>query len=328
MERKKLLAVISLSLMLMISSQITAQSTFDTALTYEGFLMSKNSPVDRAMDLRFTLFADPNAVQQVGVPLEGLGVDVEDGHFTLDLDFGETPFNGEPRWLLTEVRQGGTADPYVSQLPPLKLMLSPYAIYARRAGSAYALDAPDNSPTEAVSVDNDGNVAIGAQTPGAKLSVDGPIAIKSGGLQFPDGSVQTTAVSSPNSFPSGGIIMWSGAIADIPAGWVLCDGNNGAPDLRNRFIVGAVQDDVGTAKTTVKGSLMVTGGEDAHRLTVSEMPSHSHSALRTEKKVGDAGASSYDKYKCQDGGQTVSAGGNQLHENCPPFYALAFIMKE
>lgn len=40
-------------------------------------------------------------------------------------------------------------------------------------------------------------------------------------------------------FPSGGIIMWSGAVNDIPVGWALCDGSNGTPDLRDRFIVGA-----------------------------------------------------------------------------------------
>ncbi len=35
------------------------------------------------------------------------------------------------------------------------------------------------------------------------------------------------------------IMLWSGAIVDIPAGWALCDGNNGTPDLRDKFIVGA-----------------------------------------------------------------------------------------
>ncbi len=37
----------------------------------------------------------------------------------------------------------------------------------------------------------------------------------------------------------GMIAPWSGAIVDIPSDWSLCDGNNGTPDLRNRFIVGA-----------------------------------------------------------------------------------------
>lgn len=35
------------------------------------------------------------------------------------------------------------------------------------------------------------------------------------------------------------IMIWSGAIVDIPAGWALCDGNNGTPDLRNKIVIGA-----------------------------------------------------------------------------------------
>ena len=44
---------------------------------------------------------------------------------------------------------------------------------------------------------------------------------------------------SVNPIPAGGIIMWSGSIGSIPAGYVICDGNNGTPDLRDRFVVGA-----------------------------------------------------------------------------------------
>lgn len=35
------------------------------------------------------------------------------------------------------------------------------------------------------------------------------------------------------------IVLWGGAIVDIPAGWALCDGLNGRPDLRDRFVIGA-----------------------------------------------------------------------------------------
>jgi len=35
------------------------------------------------------------------------------------------------------------------------------------------------------------------------------------------------------------ICLWAGAVIEIPAGWALCDGNNGTPDLRGRFVVGA-----------------------------------------------------------------------------------------
>ena len=39
--------------------------------------------------------------------------------------------------------------------------------------------------------------------------------------------------------PSGVVMMWSGAANAIPSGYVLCDGSNGTPDLRNRFVIGA-----------------------------------------------------------------------------------------
>ena len=51
--------------------------------------------------------------------------------------------------------------------------------------------------------------------------------------------VATTAFVANNSIPSGCIVMWSGSVASIPAGWYLCNGSNSTPDLRNRFIVGA-----------------------------------------------------------------------------------------
>ncbi len=71
-----------------------------------------------------------------------------------------------------------------------------------------------------------------------------------------------------SGIPSGGIIMWSGTVATIPTGWELCDGNNSTPDLRDRFIIGARQDDSGVAKTNITGSLTQTGGsKDAVAVT-------------------------------------------------------------
>lgn len=68
------------------------------------------------------------------------------------------------------------------------------------------------------------------------------------------------------SIPSGVIVMWSGAANTIPGGWAICDSANGTPDLRNRFIVGA-------GSTYAVGA---TGGEASHKLTVAELPSHTH----------------------------------------------------
>lgn len=66
--------------------------------------------------------------------------------------------------------------------------------------------------------------------------------------------------------PSGIILLWSGQTLNIPTGWALCDGQNGTPDLRNRFVVGA-------GSTYVVGA---TGGSDTVALTTNNLPSHNH----------------------------------------------------
>jgi hypothetical protein len=60
-------------------------------------------------------------------------------------------------------------------------------------------------------------------------------------------------------FVSGMIMLWSGSIASIPSGWLLCDGSNSTPDLRNCFVVGAFSDDSGVAKSKLIQSIVSAG---------------------------------------------------------------------
>jgi microcystin-dependent protein len=69
-----------------------------------------------------------------------------------------------------------------------------------------------------------------------------------------------------SALPSVVIVMWSGSVAAIPSGWLLCDGTNSTPDLRDRFLVGA-------GNTYAVGA---TGGANAVSLSASEIPAHSH----------------------------------------------------
>lgn len=150
--------------------------------------------------------------------------------------------------------------------------------------------------------------------------------------------------------PQGGIIMWSGAISAIPTGWALCDGTSGTPDLTGRFIVHADADSGGTY---APGD---TGGLDEVTLTEAELPAHVHGVNLTTS-VNGAHAHNYNRtFNSNLGvntfplntankseyvdttttagdhthtvtGDTDSTGGGTAHENRPPYYALAYIMK-
>ena len=89
----------------------------------------------------------------------------------------------------------------------------------------------------------------------------------------PDGSIGSVKLTPElnahidQKMPVGGIIMWSGSESNIPSGWALCDGQNGTPDLRDRFILGA-----GAAKQPGD-----TGGSETATLSTLNLPAHTHS---------------------------------------------------
>lgn len=128
--------------------------------------------------------------------------------------------------------------------------------------------------------------------------------------------------------PKGAIMMWSGSINNIPIGYALCDGGNGTPDLRGRFIVGydpSDEDYNGIGKI---------GGEKTHQLTENEMPRHNHDiSIAKGNEDCSGGGSSWQNnattifYETSNLYKTESKGGNQAHENRPPYYVLAFIIK-
>ena len=86
---------------------------------------------------------------------------------------------------------------------------------------------------------------------------------------------RTTALATTafvhNVMPTGMIIMWGGLVSAIPAGWALCDGTNGTPDLRGQFIIGA-----GGAYNTGDA-----GGNSTLNLTTAMLPAHTHSFSAT-----------------------------------------------
>ena len=187
------------------------------------------------------------------------------------------------------------------------------------------------------------------------------------GPQGPSGSGGATGPTGPPgpagtdaALPAGVIVAWSGSQASIPSGWVLCNGSNSTPDLRNRFIVGA-----GTGGNYSPGN---TGGSDSVSLTTAQMPSHTHSdgtlaasqisltgditkisecynvaggatGVFSKKNTGNspvtgsasnsptAGVDFDASHSHPVSGNTGSNGSGNSHENRPPYYALCWIMK-
>jgi len=80
----------------------------------------------------------------------------------------------------------------------------------------------------------------------------------------------TTAIN--NLLPAGSIILWYGNYSTVPTGWAICDGNNGTPNLTNKFVVGAAKDINNVPVTDIEGTNKTTGGT-AHTV----LPVHSHS---------------------------------------------------
>jgi hypothetical protein len=112
-----------------------------TAFTYQGRLIDANNPADGLYDFLFRLYDANVTGTQKGSTINIGEVDVIDGYFTVELDFGSKFFDGDARWLETSVRPGELKDPntYTVLVPRQKVQPVPYALYA---GSAASLQLP------------------------------------------------------------------------------------------------------------------------------------------------------------------------------------------
>ena len=118
-----------------------------------------------------------------------------------------------------------------------------------------------------------------------------------------------------DGFVTGMIIAWSGSVANIPSGFVLCDGNNNTPDLRDRFIIGAGNNYAVDATGGSKDAVLVS-----HFHTTLNFVARSNYAEPRNFGVGTDG-------NCNSTGDTDTKGESGTDKNLPPYHALCFIMK-
>ena len=217
---------------------------------------------------------------------------------------------------------------------------------AKVSGGDFILMRAFYNSNSVMTVKNNGNFGLGYTNPTKKLEVSGEIKVS--------GDLTAGSFTGNGMAPMGSIVMWSGSIANIPSGWALCDGNNGTPNLKDRFVVGAGSN----------YSVGNTGGSNSVALTVSQIPSHNHSGTTSSagnhshkvvrSNTDNGGSNSiawytttgyYEKYSLSGHSNTANwgktnstgdhshsfttdgTGSNQAHENRPPYYALAFIMR-
>lgn len=169
------------------------------------------------------------------------------------------------------------------------------------------------------------------------------------------GQIEARKIVGDGAVISRMIVMWSGTVHDIPDGWLLCNGDKGTPDLRSRFIVGAVSDSDSEYKPGEKGEADThTHSIKEQKITSStaEAGDHTHNPPQewyTNIHPNHNAADKAPSYSFVDSGgkdvksQTTTQNGKHKHDlsfdidsstsgsssgpNRPKWYALCFIMK-
>jgi microcystin-dependent protein len=195
------------------------------------------------------------------------------------------------------------------------------------------IDAEYTAIASAISSKADSNSPTFTGTPAAPTASSGTST-----TQIATTAFVATAVTA--AIPSGGIIIWSGSVASVPSGWYLCNGSNGTPDLRDRFVVGAGST-YSVADTGGSANAIVVSHSHTATSTVTD-PGHTHLIPNTRAGSPNggstyiAGAASSPANTDNTGSNTTgitvstttaSAGSSGTNANLPPYYALAYIMK-
>ena len=143
----------------------------------------------------------------------------------------------------------------------------------------------------------------------------------------------------PPILPNGSIMMWSGAVSDIPSGWVFCDGTNSTPDMRNRFVMASttnIGDTGGDYTHTHSGS----ANTHYHSCEYADFPPHTHPDLyggdyhkhilgthHLAYYLNPTVSGHHRHYTSQEGSHSHTVSACSTYASYPPYYNLAFIMR-
>jgi hypothetical protein len=140
-----------------------------------------------------------------------------------------------------------------------------------------------------------------------------------------------------NAFVTGMIMLWSGSIATIPSGWVLCNGSSGTPDLRDRFVVGAGNSYAVGATGGSANAIVVSHTHTGTTGVMNSNATHSHtydgtnvpggSGRSDRQGVINTKTTSTANIDHTHSFTTDATGSSGTNANLPPYYALAYIMK-
>ncbi len=138
-----------------------------------------------------------------------------------------------------------------------------------------------------------------------------------------------------NIFPKFMVIAWA-SDTNIPIGWVICDGTNGTPDLRGRFILGSGVGAKDMNNVLLSNRILnASGGAETHTLTIDQIPAHTHPGIAQMANNcfrGGSCSGNRDTVWNDRSTDTGKAGGDLQgktapHNNMPPFWVLTYIMK-
>ena len=145
-----------------------------------------------------------------------------------------------------------------------------------------------------------------------------------------------TIPAASSTLPTGMILLWSGSIGSIPSGYLLCDGTNSTPDLRDRFIIGAGNT---YSVNQTGGSADAIVVSHTHTATVTD-PGHNHSVTVGNQSLQNGNVTGGGSIAIPGSGTfttttattgisvaNATAGTSGTGANIPPYFALCYIMK-